>query len=147
MSGLLNCPFCGCNAKVKRIGSAFTIYCENLHRINSFESREEAVRQWNTRPIPVAPVSPDATGKCGELVTVGEVSTVRESIAAFAGHMLSRQLKPGDLLCLRSQAVKLLAEKDVIIRSHLATIASFEIKLAALEEARAALSEAIEQGN
>lgn len=27
--------------------------------------------KWNTRPTPVAPVSPDATGKCGELVTVG----------------------------------------------------------------------------
>ncbi len=61
------------------------------------------------RTTPVAPVSPDATGKCGELVAVGEVSTVRESIAAFAGHMLSRQLKPGDLLCFRSQAVELLA--------------------------------------
>lgn len=68
-------------------------------------------QQWvhHTDYTPVAPVSPDATGKCGELVTVGEVSTVRESVAAFAGHMLSRQLKPGDLLCLRSQAVELLA--------------------------------------
>ncbi|KAB2674876.1 hypothetical protein [Brucella tritici] len=46
------------------------------------------------------------------LVTVGEVSTVRESIAAFAGHMLSRQLKPGDLLCFRSQAEEMLAAKD-----------------------------------
>jgi hypothetical protein len=43
------------------------------------------------------------------LETVGEVSTVRESVAAFAGHMLSRKLKPGDLLCLRSQAEELLA--------------------------------------
>jgi len=32
---------------------------------------EDAERLENTRPSPVAPVSPDATGKCGELVTVG----------------------------------------------------------------------------
>ncbi|KAB2666781.1 hypothetical protein F9K91_02250 [Brucella tritici] len=50
-------------------------------------------------------------------------------------------------LYTRSQVVELLAEKDVIIRSHLATIASFETKLAASEEARAALSDEIEQGN
>ena len=59
----------------------------------------EALR--NTRPAPAA----TDTG----LETVGEVSTVRESVAAFAGHMSSGQLKPGDLLCLRSQAEKLLA--------------------------------------
>ncbi|NKC48130.1 hypothetical protein HED54_05725 [Ochrobactrum anthropi ATCC 49188] len=40
---------------------------------------------------------------------VGEVSTVRESVAVFAGHILSRQIKPGDLLCLHLQAEKLLA--------------------------------------
>ncbi|KAB2762804.1 hypothetical protein F9K98_13520 [Brucella anthropi] len=70
----------------------------------------KAVNSWADRTTtPIAPVSPDATGKCGELVTVGEVSTVRESVAAFAGRMLSRQLKPGDLLCLRSQTEELLA--------------------------------------
>nr|WP_313022895.1 hypothetical protein [Brucella intermedia] len=31
---------------------------------------EDAEHLENTRPTPVAPVSPDATGKCGELVTV-----------------------------------------------------------------------------
>ncbi|PQA71663.1 hypothetical protein C3731_20450 [Brucella oryzae] len=30
---------------------------------------EELSKAWNTRPTPVAPVSPDATGKCGELET------------------------------------------------------------------------------
>jgi|GEM_PF-6305434 len=50
-------------------------------------------------------------------------------------------------LVYKSQADKLLAERDIIIRSHLATIASFETKLAASEEARAALSDEIEQGN
>ncbi|OPE72569.1 hypothetical protein BEU27_30265, partial [Bacillus anthracis] len=32
---------------------------------------EDAERIENTRPTPVTPVSPDADGKCGELVTVG----------------------------------------------------------------------------
>ncbi|NVM41893.1 hypothetical protein HWX16_16315 [Ochrobactrum intermedium] len=33
---------------------------------------EDAERLENTRPTPVAPVSPDATGKCGELETVAQ---------------------------------------------------------------------------
>jgi len=70
---------------------------------------EDAERLENTRPAP-------ATTDTG-LETVGEVSTVRESVAAFAGHMSSGQLKPGDLLCLRSQAEKLLAAKDKLIQS------------------------------
>jgi len=64
--------------------------------------------RWNTFPAPAA----TDTG----LETVGEVSTVRKSIAAFAGHMLSRQLKPGDLLCLRSQAEEILAAKDARVK-------------------------------
>ncbi|KAB2693363.1 hypothetical protein [Brucella intermedia] len=58
-------------------------------------------------PVLVYRPAPAATDT--GLETVGEVSTVRESVAAFAGHMLSRKLKPGDLLCLRSQAEELLA--------------------------------------
>jgi len=64
-------------------------------------------------PVLVYRPAPAATDT--GLVTVGEVSTVRESVAAFAGHMLSCKLKPGDLLCLRSQAVELLAAKDKTI--------------------------------
>jgi len=108
-SELLPCPFCGATAKAKPMGSAsFTVMCENLHRMNSFPSKAEAIEAWNTRPAPAA----TDTG----LVTVGEVSTVRKSIAAFAGHMLSRQLKPGDLLCLRSQAEEILAAKDARVK-------------------------------
>ncbi|RRY08831.1 hypothetical protein [Brucella anthropi] len=59
---------------------------------------DRAIDAWNARP------STDVG-----LVVVGEVSTVRESVAAFAGHILSRQIKPGDLLCLHLQAEKLLA--------------------------------------
>jgi len=33
----------------------------------------EACTNRNARPTPVAPVSPDATGKCGELVTVDDL--------------------------------------------------------------------------
>ncbi|ABS14241.1 hypothetical protein I6H96_02580 [Brucella anthropi] len=59
---------------------------------------DRAIDAWNARP------STDV-----RLVVVGEVSTVRESVAVFAGHILSRQIKPGDLLCLHLQAEKLLA--------------------------------------
>ncbi len=76
------------------------------------ETEEDAATSWNTRPTPVAPVSPDATDKCGELVTVGEVSTVRKSQSIFAGHVLHTSLQPGDLLVTRSQAEELLAAKD-----------------------------------
>lgn len=123
-SELKPCPFCG-SSQLSFRSTPDMDTDGKFHRISCNEcgasSRatfamdacplffEELSKAWNTRPTPVAPVSPDATGKCGELVTVGEVSTVRESVAAFAGHMLSRQLKPGDLLCLRSQAEELLA--------------------------------------
>nr|WP_278436718.1 hypothetical protein [Brucella anthropi] len=59
---------------------------------------------------PVAPVSPDATGKCGELVTVGYgyVNSLGELeyAAPTASEMRSTPL------CLRSQAVELLAEAE-----------------------------------
>lgn len=144
MSELLPCPFCAGKAKAKRVGSAFTIYCENLHRFNSFESKEEAVRQWNARPAPVATNT--------RLETIGYAQ--RGAIGLLMEGAVDAAVivpKPGGEfetpVVMREKADELLAEKDVIIRSHLATIASFETKLAASEEARAALSDEIEQGN
>lgn len=88
----------GAVRKLRAVMEAFDMKGTNratmLNAINT-------INALNTRPAPAA----TDTG----LASVGEVSTVRESIAAFAGHMLSRQLKPGDLLCLQSQAEELLA--------------------------------------
>lgn len=83
--------------------------------------------------LPVA-VSPDTTGKCGELVTVARFEYVSLSIQPIDGYSVFA--KTDTDLVTRSQAVELLAEKDVIIRSHLTTIASFETKLTASEKAR-----------
>ncbi|MBO1023291.1 hypothetical protein IPU75_01020 [Ochrobactrum sp. SD129] len=87
--------------------------------------------------LPVA-VSPDATGKCGELVTVGYQCSSDgfewcETLIPNAREQHGYKIRD---VVTRSQAVELLAEKDVIIRSHLTTIASFETKLTASEKAR-----------
>lgn len=58
----------------------------------------------NGGTIPVTPMK--------GLETVGEVSTIRENVAAFAGHVLSNSMKPGDLLCLKSQAEAIIAAND-----------------------------------
>lgn len=125
----------GAVRKLRAVMEAFDMKGTNratmLNAINT-------INALNTRPAPAA----TDTG----LASVGEVSTVRESIAAFAGHMLSRQLKPGDLLCLQSQAEELLVAerancRKVIEDYHtLATNASkraddLESKLADAEKA------------
>ncbi len=92
---------------------------------------KEVVDRMNTRPAPAATDM--------GLVTVGEVSTVRESVAAFAGHMLSRKLKPGDLLCLRSQAEELLAAKDKQIALAETSMLEMHQELNKLEADNAAL--------
>ncbi|PJT14221.1 hypothetical protein CN880_21510, partial [Ochrobactrum sp. 720/2009] len=73
--------------------------------------------KWNTRPTPVAPVSPDATGKCGELVTVAWESMDNK---CDPDDKLVYEIKfprNGDKrLVYRSQAVELLAERDETIR-------------------------------
>jgi len=83
-------------------------------------------RAWNCEPCAKAlslqaDTLPAPAATDTGLETVGEVSTVRERVAAFAGHMSSGQLKPGDLLCLRSQAEELLAaeraEKEELRRA------------------------------
>ncbi|MEJ5026321.1 Lar family restriction alleviation protein [Brucella anthropi] len=150
-SELKPCPFCGATAKLNKYygGTAFTVVCDNLHRINTFEKEAEAVATWNTRPIPVAPVSPDdtgepwpyqktfnaiaaatrleggcifisvkdfveafgptpdATGKCGELVTVGGINLA-------SGELISCQdFDDGNPLhipcCRKDRVVELLA--------------------------------------
>ncbi|WP_431570230.1 hypothetical protein [Brucella tritici] len=65
---------------------------------------EDAERLENTRPSPVAPVSPNATGKCGELVTVAQIDTGRK----WRVHFLTRPVR-GEELVTRSQAEELLA--------------------------------------
>ncbi len=66
---------------------------------------EDAEHLENTRPSPVAPVSPDTDGKCGELVTVGYMVSHEEGLGIVE-----------EPVCYRSQAEELLAaeraEKD-----------------------------------
>ncbi|WP_418460414.1 hypothetical protein ACNT8L_17950 [Brucella intermedia] len=77
---------------------------------------EDAERLENTRTTPVAPVSPDTDGKCGELVTKGFLFqtlterngwtlTYSTSDPALGG-LPYRAIEP---VCLRSQAEELLA--------------------------------------
>ncbi|AKO59030.1 hypothetical protein V19_42 [Brucella phage V_19] len=69
---------------------------------------EDAERIENTRPTPVTPVSPDADGKCGELVTVGYgyVNSLGELEYA---HATSSEMRT-EALCRRSQAGSIIAE-------------------------------------
>nr|WP_278388442.1 Lar family restriction alleviation protein [Brucella intermedia] len=83
-SELKPCPFCGSSdletyyADIEGwIAHIKCIDCDDMIGPMSefkYETQEEAYedasKRWNTRPTPVSPVSPDATGKCGELVTV-----------------------------------------------------------------------------
>lgn len=59
---------------------------------------EDAERLENTRTTPVAPVSPDTDGKCGELVTVGYMVSHEEGLGIVE-----------EPVCYRSQAEELLA--------------------------------------
>ncbi len=60
------------------------------------------------RPTPVAPVTPDATGKCGELVTVEKQYRLHGLWTHYRG-MVSDENAPVRYLVDRSQAVELLA--------------------------------------
>ena len=108
-SELKPCPFCGAAAKAKPMGATtFTVMCENLHRINLFASKDEAVAAWNTRPAPAA----TDTG----LETVGNIT---EECLLELKQMLCGEIHPcndiGDVtdadieLVTRSQAEELLA--------------------------------------
>jgi len=69
-----------------------------------------AIERWNTRPTPVAPVSPDAAGKCGELETVGVTGVMPGSSGGFTQAVFRSDDVPANVaVCLRSQAVELLA--------------------------------------
>lgn len=116
MADLLPCPFCGGKASIERKGDRrmSTVYSCDWCGC-SLETGEEwdHGKAWNTRPTPVAPVSPDATGKCGELVTVawqrkhpaaGWMDCGEEYIPHYRDHGQEvRELSP------RSQAEELLA--------------------------------------
>ncbi|KAB2712835.1 hypothetical protein F9K88_07715 [Brucella intermedia] len=71
---------------------------------------EDAEHLENTRPTPVAPVSPDATGKCGELVTVAWFQPSQR--CCDNGWMEAMAWQEGEFsapVVLRSQAEELLA--------------------------------------
>ncbi len=121
-SELKPCPFCGSEraapipANKKSTERLFPIvrcmgcFTDVPGKTNDFSLEcTTAIERWNTRPTPVAPVSPDATGKCGELETAGYgyVNSLGELeyAAPTASEMRSTPL------CLRSQAEKLLASE------------------------------------
>lgn len=77
----------------------------------------QAVKAWadsNTRPTPVARASPDATGKCGELVTLGFVhpTFVKERERGYDEIFRTVRVPENwEPVVTRSQAVELLAEE------------------------------------
>jgi hypothetical protein len=75
-SELKPCPFCGTTAKLNKYygGTAFTVVCDNLHRINTFETEAEAVATWNTRPAPAATDTVLETVDDGYLDNAGRLS-------------------------------------------------------------------------
>lgn len=74
----------------------------------------QALQAWadsKTRPTPVAPVSPDATGKCVELETTGYMrpEDLQQSSFWVSANQNAYYREP---VCFRSQAAELLAAKD-----------------------------------
>ncbi|KAB2751765.1 Lar family restriction alleviation protein [Brucella anthropi] len=124
-SELKPCPLCSADPSSKFTDIKAAIWCEpcGLHmeystamvslRIAEEYQRSILTKRWNTRPPPVAPVSPDATGKCGELVTVETQFRMTDRTDRpwgngpipeyLNGYAVSREL------VTRSQAVELLA--------------------------------------
>ncbi|PJR88724.1 hypothetical protein CN878_16895 [Ochrobactrum sp. 695/2009] len=117
-SELKPCPFCGGTDLSSGGDDKFVGYsCKTCQATgpNHYGSRD-----WNTRSTPVAPVSPDATGKCGELETVAWNCTY-PSYGHFTlkEHEAKQAIEDGasvEELVTRSQAVELLAERDETIR-------------------------------
>lgn len=143
-SELKPCPFCG-GADLSSGGDDKFVgyFCKTCQATgpNHYGSRD-----WNTRPTPVAPVSPDATGKCGELVTVAWFQPSQR--CCDNGWMEAMAWQEGEFsapVVLRSQAVELLAaerEKSLFFKTAMETaqtfcglkdktIANLEAKLAA----------------
>ncbi len=127
-SELKPCPFCGSNFKIGQephdndpVAGMFYIFHEygpigsaarkcKLDIKCHFNTEKEAEDFWNTRPTPVATVSPDATGKCGELVTVAWFQPSQR--CCDNGWMEAMAWQEGEFsapVVLRSQAVELLA--------------------------------------
>ncbi|WP_226623116.1 hypothetical protein [Brucella anthropi] len=113
-------------------------YCTRHHPSYLSPKEKKALAKFDaTRPTPVAPVSPDATGKCGELETVGYVheeglKRLREMrrsthVVGFINDIMTIPL------CLRSQAVELLAAKDADINRVLADNRRCLVRIAELE--------------
>jgi len=123
-------------------------YCTRHHPSYLSPKEKKALAKFDaTRPTPVAPVSPDATGKCGELETV---ETQMRCLLTTGNHQWRNPVSPSELsavkengkdaigipyelrdLVTRSQAVELLAAKDKLIAQLRAADASkFDINLA-----------------
>jgi len=118
----------------------------------------QAVKVWadsKTRPTPVAPVSPDATGKCGELETVEHQYWRDQTQEWLPTGFPDRYRKDGFSvreLVTRSQALELLAaeraEKDEWRKRYHATherLLEADEKLHALEADNAALTARVKE--
>lgn len=91
---------------------------------------EDAERLENTRTTPVAPVSPDTDGKCGELVTVGGEyldGHTWKPMPAGVNDFALRGFKTR-ALCDRSQAEELLSGRDTVIEMQADSIDKLERK-------------------
>ncbi len=141
-SELKPCPLCSADPSSKFTDIKAAIWCEpcGLHmeystamvslRIAEEHQRSILTKRWNTRPTPVAPVSPDADGKCRELETVMRRYRGTDWPEHYPWAYLNESECQGEAgprwiieeLCLRSQAVELLAaeraEKEIAERNR-----------------------------
>lgn len=109
-----------------------------------FKAPRKAVEAWNTRhgtltnegttiPTPVAPVSPDATGKCEELKTIGFVPPMFAEGKGANYNDVFRSVSIAEnytAVVTRSQAVELLAAKEKELTSMWTKHGGYERALA-----------------
>ncbi|UYT57729.1 hypothetical protein OHI65_14760 [Brucella sp. MAB-22] len=137
-SELKPCPLCSADPSSKFTDIKAAIWCEpcGLHmeystamvslRIAEEHQRGILTKRWNTRPTPVAPLSPDATGKYRELETVEHQYWHNQTYEWLPTGFPDRYRKDGFLvreLVTRSQAEELLAAERAE-SDRLASIAS-----------------------
>lgn len=113
---------------------------------------EDAERLENTRTTPVAPVSPDTDGKCGELVTVAKQHRLIRggypgSWQPYASPIFSDDVFETRELVTRSQAEELLVAERVKNQTQAETIDKLHGIITKLEADNAAKDKQLKEAN